>query len=198
MSKRLASLHGFVQNAHVVLVRTQRNTGSSPLLAYHRFKVSTHHSLQPCYLSFILMYSHLVHHVSTCARPCTVTITSNLTNFIFLKEILSYQFMSIIYLAVVINHSKIVRFPRLLCLLTNPLRFPKHVFPPPAGAAITFSLHSAWQPVGVSVWVLGAPLTCLVCSSGDGLPTGPPYWDGAPLSVYSFSPFQYPHNLSRR
>ena len=55
-------------------VRTQRITGSLPLLAYHRFTVSTRHSLQPCYLSFISMYSHLVHHVSTCARPCTVTL----------------------------------------------------------------------------------------------------------------------------
>ena len=62
----------------------------------------------------------------------------------------------------------------------------------PPGAAITFPLHSAWQPVGVSVWVLWAPLTCLVCSSGEGHPTGPTLVGWCPLVGLFFPPFPIP------
>ena len=111
-----------------------------PLLAYHRFKVSTRHSLQPCYLSFILKYSHLVHHVSTCARPCTVTITSNYNKF--------HLFKRNVVLSVYVNHFfksgsdqslKIDRFPRLLFLLTNPRCPFKTCFLPPCRCCHHFS-----------------------------------------------------------
>ena len=106
---------------------------------------------------------------------------------------LSYQFMSITFKSGSDQSLKINRFPRLLCLLTNPRCPFKTCFsPPPACAAITFPLHSAWQPVGVSVWVLWAPLTCLVCSSGERHPTGPTLVGWCPLVGLFFPSFPIP------
>ena len=128
---------------------------------------------------YIYWYSHLVHHVSTCARPCTVTITSNLTNFIFLKEILSYQFMSIIFLCGSVNHWKnLSNFPGC-CFIDQSASFFQNMFSPPLQVLPHFSpsqrVATCWCKC---LGPCGPPSLVSCVRAGVGLPTGPtlPGW----------------------
>ena len=80
------------------------------------------------------MYQHVLDRVPL---PLPVTIT----NFIFLKEMLSYQFMSITFFKKSGSDQslKIDRFPRLLFLLTNPRCPFKTSFLPPCRCCHHFS-----------------------------------------------------------
>ena len=102
--------------------------------------------------------------------------------------------MSITFLCGSVNHWKTCQISQVVVLLTNPHRSFKTCFLPPCRCSLTFRLHSAWQPVGVRVWVhVGPPHLSRVFERVLGFQRGQPSRMVPPCRLSSPSPLSNTH-----